>query len=147
MYYYPCIFCDPKFWCVFLSNFFWTSVKTLSMKSVVPSDQNTHFWRSKRAPKKVNLSFCWFSCAIIYNLFWWSGISTYVLPKFFVDVRLHISYEASWPWRPKWSIFKVKRASKYVYPILSIFMYYSLWNFWWSRISTSLMPKYFMDGL
>ncbi|KAG5593556.1 hypothetical protein H5410_044070 [Solanum commersonii] len=84
-------FCYPKFRPHFSHNFLWTSVKTLAIEPVGPYGQKNPFSRSNEPQNRISTSF-WL--------------------KFFMDIRLDISYEANLPSQPKRPIFKVKRASE-----------------------------------
>jgi len=55
---------------------------------------------------------------VFYSLqiFWWSGIPTSFLPKFYLDVRQYFTYGDNWPSIAKQSIFKVKWALEQVNP-------------------------------
>ncbi|KAH0668388.1 hypothetical protein KY289_022881 [Solanum tuberosum] len=73
----------------FCQNFTWTSVKALHMDPVIPHGQNGPFSRSNDSYSRILTSF---------------------LPKFYLDACYDLIYGTSWPSRPKWPIFMVKRA-------------------------------------
>jgi len=65
-------------------------------------------------------------------IFWWSGIPTSLLPKFYLNVSQDHTYGASWPSRPKRPIFKVKLSSEQVNPQFC-------------RFSCAIVHKFFGD--
>ncbi|KAG5568920.1 hypothetical protein H5410_064083 [Solanum commersonii] len=164
-------FGEPEFQPHFCQNFTWTSVKILPREPVSPQGQNDPFsgLKSSERPLKPYLwsqldltaktahfqgqmipragkppPFCRFSCAIVNEIFC-QEFRTHFCQNF--PGLLLIPYL----WSQLALMAKMTNFQGQTIPgvgkppILLIFIYYSSWIVWRSRIPTSYFPKFYLD--
>ncbi|KAG5574357.1 hypothetical protein H5410_054491 [Solanum commersonii] len=116
-------FGDPEFRPHFCQNFTWTFVKTLPMEPVGPHSQNGPFSWSNDPRSRQTLYFADFRNpdfifakilpGRLLRPYLWSQLALTAKTPIFKGQTIpgvDLTYGASWPSRPKWTIFKVKRS-------------------------------------